>query len=179
MDLRFYRSDTVKRVQRADESSAHRSGGGYVCPRQVTEAITLELEQAMHVANVAEIVLPSRVLADSLLPGVDEFEDASHDGTRERRRALGKAADQFVEKLLGRYLEVKRISTALDEGVQKRKREHRNMRVPVVHQPHSYHRRLSRPTQPSFSAKSEKKVVATHVFAFLVLTYSATSSARA
>lgn len=86
----------------------------------------------MHVPDVAEVVFETRLDAYSLLPAVNKVEDLLHDWAREGGRALGKAADEFVQELFGRDLEVEGVSARLDEGLEEGEREHGDMRVAVV-----------------------------------------------
>ena len=97
----------------------------------------------MHVPDVAEVILPSRVDADALLPAVDEIEDLLHDRARERRRPLGEAADELIKKLLGRDLEVEGVSAGLDESLEQCEGEHGDVGIAVVNEPRDGHRRFA------------------------------------
>lgn len=72
----------------------------------------------MHITDVAQIILPSALCADSLLPCVDKLQNSRHYWTRERRRALWEPSYQFIQKLLGRDLEVEGVATMLDKCVK-------------------------------------------------------------
>jgi hypothetical protein len=49
------------------------------------------------------------------------IQNPRHDGVRKRRWPFRKASDEFIEKFLGGYLKVKRVSARLDEGVEEGK----------------------------------------------------------
>lgn len=77
-------------------------GGTYGCrwggriTGNVAETVTFERQQTMHIANVSQVIAPTRFRADTLLPGMNEFEDARHDRARERRWAFGEPSDELV-----------------------------------------------------------------------------------
>ena len=98
----------------------------------------------MHVADVAKVVFPARLDANTFLPGVHEVEDLLHDRARERGWALGKAADELVEELLGRDLEVERVPARLDEGLEQGEGEDGHVRVAVVDEAGDEHRGFAR-----------------------------------
>jgi len=75
---------------------------------------------------------------------MNQIQDARHDRVGKWGRTFGKAADKLIEKLLCRYLEMKGISTGLNEGVEERKRKKGNMWVPMVCESGNQHCSLSR-----------------------------------
>jgi hypothetical protein len=84
----------------------------------VAKAVAFERQQTMHIADVSQVIAPTRFYADALLPGMDELEDARHDGTRERGWAFREPSDELVEELFCGDLKVKRISAHLDKGIE-------------------------------------------------------------
>jgi hypothetical protein len=76
---------------------------------------------------------------------MNEFKDTCHHGPWERRWPFGKSADEFVKKLLGTYLEMKWVSTGLNERVDEGKSEHGNMWISVIDESDGQHRSLPRP----------------------------------
>ena len=56
--------------------------------------------------------------AEGILPFVNEFEYFRHSGWREDGRSFGESADQFVEEVFGRDLEMEGIAAVLDENVE-------------------------------------------------------------
>jgi len=49
---------------------------------------------------------------------MNDFENARHDGTRERWWAFGESPDELVEELLCGNLKVKWISAHLNKGIE-------------------------------------------------------------
>ena len=86
----------------------------------------------MHIPDIAQILLPSALRADTLLPSVYQFQNSRHNRTRERRRSFGETSNQLVEEFLGGYLEMKGVSTCLDEGVQEGEGEDGDVWVAMV-----------------------------------------------
>lgn len=72
----------------------------------------------MHVPDEAQVVLVPRCLAYRLPPFFNQLEDAILDARRVHGRALGEAADELVEELLGADLEVERVAAVLDADVE-------------------------------------------------------------
>ena len=72
----------------------------------------------MHVPDEAQIVLVPRRLTDCLAPFFNQLEDAVLDARGVHGRALGKAADELVEELLGADLEVEGVAAVLDADVE-------------------------------------------------------------
>ena len=97
----------------------------------------------MHITNVGEVILPSRLDTNALFPTVNKIEDLLHDRTRERRRSLREAADEFVQKLLGGDLEVEGVSAGLDESLKQREGKHGDVGIAVVNEPRDGHRRFA------------------------------------
>ena len=113
---------------------------------QVSESIALEREQAMHISDIAQVLLPPGFLADSFLPSVDELEDSGHHWTREWRRSFRKASHELIEEFFGRDLKVEGISAGLDEGIEKRQGQDGDMWIAMVCQSGDGHRCFSRAT---------------------------------
>lgn len=86
----------------------------------------------MHIPDIAQILLPSALGANALLPSIYQFQNPRHDRTRERRRSFRETPNQLVEELLGGYLEMKGVSTCLDEGVQEGEGEDGDVWVAMV-----------------------------------------------
>lgn len=72
----------------------------------------------MHVPDEAKVLLVARCLADGLPPLLDRLQDAVLHPGGPHRRPLGKSADQFIQKLLGTYLEMEWVSAVLDDDVK-------------------------------------------------------------
>lgn len=72
----------------------------------------------MHIPDVGQILLVLARDAYRVLPLVYELEDLVHRWWWERWRSLWKPADELVEKVLCRDLEVHGVSAVLDEGVK-------------------------------------------------------------
>lgn len=88
----------------------------------------------MHIPDVPQILLPPRLRANAFFPRMDQLENARHYWTGEGRRSFRKAADELIQKLLRRYLEMKWVSTRLHEGVEQRQSEDGDMWIPIVRQ---------------------------------------------
>ena len=84
----------------------------------VAETVALEGEETIHIADVAEVVFPTTINTDALLPGVNEVQDLLHNRSREWRRALRKASDELIEELLGRNLQVEGVAALGDKGFE-------------------------------------------------------------
>ena len=97
----------------------------------------------MHITDVGEVILPSRLDTDPLFPTVNEIKNLLHDRARERRRSLREAADEFVQKLLGGDLKVEGVSAGLHESFEQREGEHGDVRIAVVNEPRDGHRRFA------------------------------------
>lgn len=100
----------------------------------------------MHVPDIPQIILPSRVCANSFFPRMYELEYTGHNRTWEWRRTFRKATDELVQKLFCCDLKVEWVSTRLDEGVEECECEHGYVWVPVVHESSDEHRGFSRST---------------------------------
>ena len=97
----------------------------------------------MHITNVCEVILPSRLDTDALFPTMNEIKNLLHDRARERRRPLRKASDELIQKLLGGDLEVEGVSAGLDESLEQREGEHGDVGIAVVNEPRDGHRRFA------------------------------------
>ena len=86
----------------------------------------------MHIAYIPKVFFPFRFRADRLFPGVDQLENARHDGSRKGRWPFRKPTDEFIEELFRAYLQVKWISTRLSEGVKESESQHGNVGISVV-----------------------------------------------
>lgn len=75
----------------------------------------------MHITNVREVVFELAIHANGILPRVNKFQDLCHWRRRERRGLFGKSANEFVEEVLGRDLEMEGIATVLHEDVEQLK----------------------------------------------------------
>jgi len=87
-----------------------------------------------------------------------QIQDAGHDRIRKWWRTFRKAADKLIEKLLCRYLEMKGVSTRLDEGMEEGEREKGSVWVPVVCESGNQHCSLSRTFDFSWSGNSKRNV---------------------
>jgi len=99
----------------------------------------------MHISYIPHVFLPSRIRADRLFPAVDEFENARHDGTGERRRPFRKPTDEFIEELFCAYLQMEWISARLNEGVKEGESQHGDVGISVIDEPDGQHRGLPWP----------------------------------
>jgi len=72
----------------------------------------------MHIADVSQVIAPTRVRADTLLPAVNKLEDARHDRARKGGWAFREPSDELVEELFCGDLKVKWISAHLDKGIE-------------------------------------------------------------
>lgn len=86
----------------------------------------------MHVADEAEVVLVARRLADGAAPFFDCLEDLVLDASAAYGRAFWEAADELIEELLCRDLEVEWVATVLDAVVEEVEGEKGDILVAVV-----------------------------------------------
>lgn len=131
------------------EIDTYRGGDSRLVPIpswHISKPIALESQQPMHIPNIPQIILPSRLCANAFLPRMYELEYAGHDRTWERRRTFRKATDELVQKLFCCDLEVECVSAGLDEGIEECECEHGYVGVPVVHESGDEHRGFSRST---------------------------------
>lgn len=84
---------------------------------------TFVSQEPVHVLDIPQILFPSRLFADGLLPLVYHVEDTCHDRTRERRGPLGKASYELIQELFGRDLEVEEMAERVDERLEEVERE--------------------------------------------------------
>lgn len=111
----------------------------------LTEPVPFEGQEPVHIPYVPQVFLPPRIRADRLLPGVDEFENTRHDGSRERGWSFGKATDEFIEEFFRANLQMKRISTRLNESVKEGEGQHGDMRISMIDEPDGQHPSFPRP----------------------------------
>jgi hypothetical protein len=76
---------------------------------------------------------------------VDQLENARHDGSGEGRWPFRKPTDEFIEELFRAYLQMKWISTPLNEGVKEGKSQHGDVGISVIDEPDCQRRSLPRP----------------------------------
>ena len=108
---------------------------------------------------------------------MDELENACHDGPGEGRWSFRKSTDEFIEELFRAYLQMKRISTGLNEGVKEGESQHGDMGISVIDESDGQHRSLPRPEvimQISVDPAT-RRGVQTYVLAFFWFMWSATS----
>ena len=142
-----------------------------------TEPIPFKGQQPMHIPYIPEVFFPFRFRADGLFPGMNELKDTCHHGSWERRWPFGKSADEFVKKLLSTYLQMKWVSTGLNERVEEGESEHGNMWISVIDESDSQHRSLPRPEviREMRVDRVSRITVQTYVLAFFWFIWSATS----
>ena len=99
----------------------------------------------MHIPYIPQVFLPPRIRADRLFPAVDQFENAGHDGSRERRGTFGKPTNELIEELFRAYLQMEWISARLNESVKKGESQHGDMGISVIDESDGQHRGLPRP----------------------------------
>lgn len=75
---------------------------------------------------------------------MDELENACHDGAGEGRWPFRKSTDEFIEELFRAYLQMKRISTRLNEGVNEGESQHGDMGISMIDESDGQHRSLPR-----------------------------------
>lgn len=98
----------------------------------------------MHVADETQVLpVPAR-LADGAAPFLNGLEDLELHARRSDRGALGEAANQLVQKILGADLQVEGITAVLDTYIQQVEGEQRDIGVAVVDHGDDGHRGLAR-----------------------------------
>lgn len=86
----------------------------------------------MHVPDEAQVVLVAARLANGHAPLLDGLENLGLHAGGADRRALGEAADELIEKLLGGDLEVKGVAAVLDANIEQVEGEQGDVGVALV-----------------------------------------------
>lgn len=60
----------------------------------------------MHIPDISKILFPPRLGTDAPLPTMNEIQYSRHDGAGERGWSFWESADELVEELFGRNLEM-------------------------------------------------------------------------
>lgn len=113
--------------------------------REVSESVSFESKQSVHIANVTKVLLVSAVGTYRFLPRVNELQDLDHDRPRHWRRFLWEPSYELIEELLRRDLKLECISALLHESLEQCERKRGNVWIAVIHDAHDRHSSLAWP----------------------------------
>lgn len=103
-----------------------------IIPPNLGKSVALVAQQPVHIPDEAQVVLVPARLADGAPPLLDGLEDLCLDTRGTDGRALGEAADQLVEELLGADLQVEGVAAVLDADVEQVQGQQGDVGVAVI-----------------------------------------------